>query len=481
MAPEQFSGALACPGTELWGLGCTLARLLTRAPPVAAGSLTELSSRLRAGDWEPGLRSLLDRGGAMARVLGACLELEPARRHDDVKALRTALGQVIQASLVPDPREELSRTVREWLEEMDPAVFRIPEAAPDRDLALQETLDAPGPSTPAAATPRRRDSGDAFAVTESFIGDEPTSKRRSERTVAALWILAACAILIVAVVVAGRFLGPGASDEGTAVEAGTPPEAEDGQRRVPADPPGLDEQARDWDGILRAALSRSDLAAAELDPVGNGWPGDGLLAFGLLMDSMGRDVAAQRALRGLGPRQRGLAAEAAAVLACREGNAATALAQVDRALAGEPQDAATLLRQRAWKVRILGALGRYDEALRLADDCRGLNAAPDRGTYPGQPPRPEAWAAVLALRDPDRARALADLAVRRRALAPEAWLALGLSARYQEDDAAEAEAKRRYGALNPAVEWVERRCGAAAFRPLTDLAGEWSEEKERER
>ena len=86
--------------------------------------------------------------------------------------------------------------------------------------------------------------------------------------------------------------------------------------------------------------------------------------------------------------------------------------EIDRALGEDSSDAAARLRQRAWRIRILGALGRYDEAVLLGESCKALVAAPDWWMFPGQPPRPEAWASVLALKTPDRARRLADAASR---------------------------------------------------------------------
>jgi len=879
MAPEQFQGAQASSCTDLWGLGCTLAWLLTGKPPVAARNLTDLGSRLRAGDWEPELRSLLDRGGAMAGVLGACLEVDPARRYDDARVLQGALGQIIQASLVPDPREELSRAAGEWLGEMGEAVFRIPEdpppeASPGVEMGLDDTLEAPGPSTPTAATPHRRISRGGPAQTETFSGRKDRTARISggQRSLSALWILLVAAALAGAVVVAGSLLGPAAQEEpedavetreapapevapedrrgvaiwvhrdpcpgdraetlaGAALALGDrwpevevlgpqvirgllasdgavtdadlldlaraqgwrvlvtgrcgisdrrdevsaavydlrwdpplrsgddlalsgtgedevrlldlwrrglasrirgllpmgcegsaaqlpsreaarllsraralvprytredfdealrlveraledAPDAPDlrllkarllvllvdrfaaagelldeassevaaaaavcpghrqlhriraiiqakrgdseaairllkeGLERYPTDPESwnllavelgiagrarekvdalrrvLGRNPRDWnarinlgftlrqlgdyaaaeaeyrsvldgsanlderlwarDGILWTALSRGDRAAARAqrdalngernehwtlesaaalawfegscadavrlgalagskspgawvgalwsivarlgDPACGGrgaaaaaaaeltalpsWPPTGQMVFGLLLDSMGRAGAADRALRRLGASRRALAAEAAAVTACREGNAVTALAQIDRAMAEDTADAATRLRRRARKVRILGALGRYDEAVRLAETCVDLVSAPDWWMYPGQPPRPEAWAAVLSLTDTGKALTLAAAAVRYEPMDPEAWLALGLAARARSDDVAEADARRRYLLLNPAVEWMERSCGAAAFKPMADLAAEWARERE---
>ncbi len=872
MAPEQFSGTRVSPRTDLWGLGCTLVWLLTGKPPVAARTLSELGTRLRAGDWEPELIGLLNRGGAMAGVVRGCLEREPDHRFADARVLQGALGQVIQASLVPDPREELSRAAREWLEEMGEAVFRIPREPPDQDVALGETLDALGPSSPIAATPHQAHPGDAFQQTEAFPGQAPDGRdgvKPRGRAQTALWGLLVALALAGAVGVATWLMPPGGSG-GTgsdAVEASDPgssemtpdarravaiwiqdercpegradalaqaaqavvdrwpefealdpavvrglvdsegpvsqadllelgnvrgwrvlvagrcgtrdgddgvaatiydlrwdppirsgpdievtPTGEDdihlldnwqrllttriwglmpmgcegpsvqlptrdaarllsqarsliprytredleealrlveqaleqapgapdgrllkaqllfhlvdrfaansglldlaldeaaavakvcpGHRRVhslraivhakrgdsqtairllqegldrfPTDPiswnflavelgivgraeekvdalrrilgrvprdrrarinlgytlrqlgksdaavaeyeqvleggASLDERLWAWDGLLWTALSRGDREAAGAardalqsersehwtlesaaalawfegrcedaaslgrrarakssgawigalwtvmaslgDPrCGGGgaavgaameltsdalhWPPTARLVLGLLLDTMNRSSASESVLRSLSVARRSLAAEAAAVRACREGNAAAALAQIDRALGEDSSDAAARLRQRAWRIRILGALGRYDEAVLLGESCKALVAAPDWWMFPGQPPRPEAWASVLALKTPDRARRLADAATLFEPMDPEAWLALGLAARLQGDAAAEAEAKRRYHLLNPAPEWMEQDCGATDFEPLRRLAVEW--------
>ena len=873
MAPEQFTGAPAGPRTDLWGLGCTLAWLLTGKPPVAARTMAELSSRLQAGDWEPELVGMLDRGGAMARVVGSCLERDPAQRYQDVKVLQGALGQVIQASLVPDPREELSRAAREWLAEMGDEVVRIPLDPPSRNLALGDTLDAPGPATPSAATPHPAQIEVGLVETEAFPGAGPVDEQPTEeggaRMATALWGLLVVLALVAAIAVASWLMGPGDASDGDVVsdedviESVIPPEErtavaiwihdarcapgradalagaaqalvdrwpdfevlgpavirgladaehplseadvlalgrrhgwralvtgrcgtrdggegggatiydlrwdpplktgtdievrvtdgdatrlldrwrrklatriwsllpmgcggpsvlppsreaarlvsqaraliprytredldealrlvemalalgpdvpevrlvkarvlvllvdrfaadaslldealdeaeavaavcpehrrlhglraiihakrgdsrgairllQEGLERFPTDPvswnllavelgivgraqdkvdalrrilgrdprdwnarinlgytlrqlghldaaareyqqvvdggASLDERLWAWDGLLWTALSAGDRAAAEaprtallaqraehwtlesaaadawfdgrcedaealgrrarlkspgawigglwavvaglgdercggrgaaigtatglLDDVGQ-WPATGRLTLGLLLDSMDQRAAADGVLRGLSDDNRHLAAEAAAVRACREGNAAAALAQVERALGEDTSDAATRLRQRAWMVRILGALGRYDEALLLAESCRDLVGAPDWWMIPGQIPRPEAWAAVLALKTPARARTLADTATRLEPLDPEAWLALGLAARVQGDAPAEAEARRRYGLLRPSPAWMETACGATAFEPLRLLAAEWSE------
>jgi tetratricopeptide (TPR) repeat protein len=873
MAPEQFSGAPAGPRTDLWGLGCALAWLLTGKPPVAAKTLAELGSRLRSGDWEPELTGMLERGGAMSRVLGACLERNPEKRYQDARVLQGDLGQVIQASLVPDPREELSRAAREWFEELGEAVFRIPAEPPDRDLALGETLDAPGLATPVAATPHPAPTGLTRVRTETFpgAGAPGSSPRRSggplvpvlwglfvllaiggavamaawltgfgvavrggadvrsvedtgpssipaeDRTAVAIWIhgencppgraesLAGAAQALVdrwpdfevigpamvqglaggegplseaevlalgrahgwralvtgrcgtgdgadgagatiydlrwdpplktgsdiqvrdpdgdetrildrwsrrlatriwsllpmgcggpavalpsreaarllsqaraliprytredldealRLVERARELAPGAPEvrlvrarllvllvdrfaadrgllddalaDAAAVAAACPQHRrlpglraiihatrgeshvairllQEALERFPTDPvswnllavelgivgraqdkvdalrrvlgrdprdwnarinlgytlrqlgqldaataeyrqvvdsgASLDEKLWAWDGLLWTALSRGDLAAAGAardallteraehwtlesvaalawfegrceDVVGlgqrarrkspgawvgglwavaatlgdlrcggpgaavgiakdllrdaDGWPPVARMFLGLRLDALEPRGQAAVLLKGLGAHSRPLAAESAAVQACREGNAAAALAQLDRALGEEAADAATRLRQRAWKVRILGSLGRYDEAVLLAEECRSLVAAPDWWMFHGQAPRPEAWAAVLALKTPDRARRLADHATRLEPMDPEAWLALGLAARGQADAAAEAEARRRFRLLNPAPEWMEQACGATAFEAMRRLAVEWS-------
>ena len=880
MAPELFSGVPASLHSDLWGLGSTLAWLLTGKPPVAAGSLAELGTRLRAEDWEPELAALLARGGDMASVVGTCLERDPSRRYTDAKALQAALGQVIQASLVPDPREELFRVAGEWAQEMGDAVSRVPDDPPSGEAgearediahALDETLDAAAPGVPVAATPHPGPSPDGAAPTASFgaagppggpstrplrvlsparvlvvalvvlvgagavavaawlldmerlvdgSGDPDASMPAvstmapEERRVVAVWVsgedcppgqveaLAAAARgaldpwpeseVLGPAVLAGFLAGgpvtdarllevgrregwrvlisgrcaprdglnasatlydfrwdpplrtgedlqireaegdgtqltqrwrqgiasriwpllpagcegpasvlpsreaarllfraralvprytredldealrlvdlaleeaPDASDlhigrahmltilvdrfaadrafldialEEVAVVAASCPlhrrlhavEAmvhalrgdsliairilQEGLERYPTDPvswnllavelgivgrardkvdalrrilgrdsadwnarinlgftlrqlgsldaaaaeyqqvvegtASLDERLWAWDGLLWVALSRGDLAlagrlrdlllaervehwtlesvaalawfegrceetisageravkkargawtaaqwtllarlgdptcggrsaaalAAEaLTDVAQSWPATGILFHGLLLDALGRDRAADKVLRGLGVDARSLAAEAAAIRACRQGNAATALAHLERALAGGIANAATTLRQRAWKVRILGVLGRCDEAEAVAKGCQDLVAAPDWWMVPGQPPRPEAWAAVLMLRAPARALALAESAVRLEPMDPEAWLALGLAARAAGDATREAEAKRRYRVLNPAPEWMEVACGAIAFRSLRLLAEEW--------
>ena len=872
MAPEQFTGVPAGPRTDLWGLGCILAWLLTGKPPVAARTLAELGSRLQAGDWEPELMGLLERGGMMGRVVSACLERDPRKRYDDARVLQGALGQVIQASLVPDPREELSRAAREWLEEMGDAVFRVPTEPPDRDIALGETLDAPGPSTPSAVTPHPAAPGDGPARTETWPGGSAGSVSSSlrRRSVIVLWGLLIVALFAMAFMLAGRFSGAGgAGDSGDVTEGpgeepptvapedrravavwidpvgcpqgrdaalagaaqavldqwpefevlgpavlqglvesdGPPtvtdllrigrargwrvliagacgvhggdgvratiydlrwdpplragaeleiatedgsevrlldhwrrhlasriwsllptgcagdaarlpsreaarllaraqaliprytredldqamhlvdqaleaapgaPEArlvkarlqvllvdrfaadrdlldealdetdavekvcpghrrlhslraiihakrgesaeairllQEGLERDPTDPvswnllavelgivgrardkvdslrrilgrdprdwnarinlgytlrqlgefdaaeeeyrqvvdggASLDERLWAWDGLLWTALSRGDregagrmrdallaereehwtlesaaalawfegrcedaaglgrrarlkssgawvgalwtVYAALGDPRCGGrgvavgaasglvtdaarWPPVGRLALGLLLNELGPSAASDALLHGLSHEQRPFASEAAAVRACREGNAAATLAQINRALGPEGTDAETRLRQRAWKIRILGALGRTGEALTLAESCGDLVAAPDWWMFPGQPPRPEAWAAVLALGEPARARRLAEVAVHRGPMDPEAWLALGLAARVQGDGGAEAEARRRYGLLRPATEWMESACGATAFEPLRRIAVEWTAE-----
>ena len=873
MAPELFSGVPASIHSDLWGLGSTLAWLLTGKPPAAAGSLAELGTRLQAGDWEPELAALLARGGDMASVVGTCLEQNPARRYADAKALQAALGQVIQASLVPDPREELFRVASEWAQEMGDAVSRVPDGPPsgeareDISHVLDETLEAAAPGAPVAATPHPGSSPDGAASTVSFGAEGPST--RPLRVLSVAWGLVVVLVLagavavaawlldmerlvdgsgdasipvvstvapeerrVVAVWVSGEDCPPGQADAlaaaaraalepwpesevlGPAVLAGLldeepvtdarlleigrregwrvlisgrctirdgdiiasatlydlrwdpslragedieireaegiegvevrltqrwrqriasrvwpllpagcegsasvlpsreaarllfraralvprytredldealrlvdlalqeAPDAsalhiarahmltilvdrfaadrafldkaldevavvaascpahrrlhaveamihavrgdsrsairilQEGLERYPTDPvswnllavelgivgrardkvdalrrilgrdsadwnarinlgytlrqlgdleaaeeqyrrvvegtASLDERLWAWDGLLWVALSRGDLAqagrlrdlllaervehwtlestaalawfegrcaaaikageravektggawtaaqwtllarvgdptcgghsaavlAAEaLTEVAQRWPATGVLFHGLLLDALGSERAADKVLRGLGVDARSLAAEAAAIRACRQGNAATALAHLERALAGDAANAATTLRQRAWKVRILGVLGRYDEAEAVAKGCQDLVAAPDWWMVPGQPPRPEAWAAVLTLRAPARALALAESAVRLEPMDPEAWLALGLAARAAGDATREAEAKRRYRVLNPAPEWMEAGCGATAFRSLRLLAEEWA-------
>lgn len=139
MAPEQFRGD-ATPATDLYGLGVLLVTLLGRRPP---HDLLDGNGRLqwrRAFDAEP----------AMARLLDALLDPDPARRPRDAGAVRALLpGRLVSPPRFPARRALAACVglagilmVSGWVLRPDDPV-RTPRTA--RAAAAVPTLSGEGP------------------------------------------------------------------------------------------------------------------------------------------------------------------------------------------------------------------------------------------------------------------------------------------------------------------------------------------------
>jgi hypothetical protein len=82
MAPEQITGGVASPATDVWALGVMLYEALAGAPPFAAGSLAELAVRIctQRPPRAPGLPAALE------AVCLRALDSAPGARHADALA-----------------------------------------------------------------------------------------------------------------------------------------------------------------------------------------------------------------------------------------------------------------------------------------------------------------------------------------------------------------------------------------------------------
>lgn len=94
MAPEVLDGQAASACADVYGLGVTMFRLLTKRYPVEAKNIDELK-RAHATKERAALRTLAPNvSPKLARVIERALEPAPAERWPDAAALRTALDDV---------------------------------------------------------------------------------------------------------------------------------------------------------------------------------------------------------------------------------------------------------------------------------------------------------------------------------------------------------------------------------------------------
>lgn len=85
MAPEQFSGGEITPNTDQFGFCVALYQALYRTPPFAAERVSDIATRVLAGEIAPPVEN---RGPiALRRALVRGLAVEPGRRHASMTAL----------------------------------------------------------------------------------------------------------------------------------------------------------------------------------------------------------------------------------------------------------------------------------------------------------------------------------------------------------------------------------------------------------
>jgi serine/threonine protein kinase len=97
MAPEQVRGAAVDSRSDLFALGVVLYELAAGRRPFAGASLADVASAILRDEPPPlaGLRADLPRG--LQRIVGRCLEKDPARRVQTATDVRNELEQVRRA------------------------------------------------------------------------------------------------------------------------------------------------------------------------------------------------------------------------------------------------------------------------------------------------------------------------------------------------------------------------------------------------
>jgi hypothetical protein len=106
MAPEQFSGHVCGPATDIYGLGVLLYRLVTRQMPIEAGSFAELRAKHGERAGTPLRDRRPDLPAEFVRIVERCLEADPTRRFATAGALERVLAAsvgVVNAEVAQDP------------------------------------------------------------------------------------------------------------------------------------------------------------------------------------------------------------------------------------------------------------------------------------------------------------------------------------------------------------------------------------------
>ncbi|HET7686195.1 MAG TPA: serine/threonine-protein kinase, partial [Candidatus Limnocylindria bacterium] len=140
MAPEQLSGGEIGPRTDLWGLGAVLHEMLTGRPPFDATTPVGLAEAQRSGVPElPGVDPPL------ARIVVACLAVDPAQRPRHVGSVAAALrswlaGEPVDALLAPAGMADTDAIT----------AAAIPVAPPDAPVAPAAAAAAARPRAPVA-------------------------------------------------------------------------------------------------------------------------------------------------------------------------------------------------------------------------------------------------------------------------------------------------------------------------------------------
>jgi serine/threonine protein kinase len=152
MSPEQVRGEPVDARSDLFSFGCILYEALARRPPFRGSTLTETAERILHAE-PPPLPKQRGVSWALRRVLGRCLEKDPARRYAGAAELAAALrsdpapapvqvtrltstGNAVTAALSPDGTQVAYATSEGdrqtlWLRPIDTArETRLVEARP---------------------------------------------------------------------------------------------------------------------------------------------------------------------------------------------------------------------------------------------------------------------------------------------------------------------------------------------------------------
>lgn len=113
MAPEQIRDASGVDRrADLFSLGCILYNLVTRRPPFDGDDVVEVYETIVRRGWTPPQDLVPDLPDRFARVVEACLRVDPGERPESCEALLDLLGEptLPEAGAVPVDREATGPT-----------------------------------------------------------------------------------------------------------------------------------------------------------------------------------------------------------------------------------------------------------------------------------------------------------------------------------------------------------------------------------
>jgi serine/threonine protein kinase len=193
MAPEQLLGGSITPRTDLYGLGAVLYEALTGRPPYAESTPFAVIEAQKHGPPElPGVPP------ALARVIAACLQADPAQRPIHAGAVASAL--------------------RSWLSaDGDAPALGIAPRSPDVDTAAQTQVRPAAPPvapSPNDEPPMAVDAGANGPPAPSSAAASSEPPRRSILPMSMVALVLA-ALLLVAILSSTLLRPDAAGDPGT--------------------------------------------------------------------------------------------------------------------------------------------------------------------------------------------------------------------------------------------------------------------------
>jgi serine/threonine protein kinase len=187
MSPEQAEGQRVDVRSDLYSLGCVMYALLAGKPPFTADSLAKVLDKLRFADPIPVGQRAEDVPQELERIIGQLLEKEPKERIPTAVALTKRLEAMLHALSVRPDLDDLPRDGDADTDEHE-FVVRDPDSGTDKhdedlpSIATRETISVPEKSSEADRR-AREDTQDAPSSAKAEAPEEePSPAEQPQRT-----------------------------------------------------------------------------------------------------------------------------------------------------------------------------------------------------------------------------------------------------------------------------------------------------------